>query len=896
MICFPSNKMVRGGRFPARLACLCLLTNTAIHGARAQDAPVPPPASWQSAVVGDASPAGSTTVSGDAFTVSASGADVQDVADAFRFVDRPAEGNVTITARVASLAGTNAWAKAGVMIRAGLGADAPNAFLAVTPGHGITFQQRGAAGGGTETTPVSDTATAPVWLRLQRVGPRILGLISADGTDWTQVGAATVPLPSTVFVGMALTSHESGTLGSAVFDGAAVGRPRAPEAGATALDYTVSAVDPGTFHLVVSPVNSPAPPASPFVVEKPMWPSHTVDYGLTVKSTQGSFQVPHDRRLRLLDRTGKVLVPSGAVTAADGAITLTLKHDPRERFYGAGNAGMNTAGPLTHPSGTQTVGNGVTRVPFLWSTGGWSIFVANNRTGSVWQDAGGTLTWTMPGPSLDLYLSVAPDGYGLLDAYSRLTGRAPIPPRWTFGFMLSRWGYQDAADVQDKWHQFRDRQIPIDAFIYDYDWFVNDWDFNPKTFPPGSLDTMKSLGLHFVGIRKPRVNGANLDYARKQGWVLSSPLGTDLRFDIPEARAWWWSHQAPLVQAGVDGWWNDEAEQTADEFFQMTQTQWDGRRAMSPRRPWSINRAFAPGIQRFGAATWTGDINSDWQTLANQPGTLLNWSLAGMPYTGQDIGGFQATPSPELYARWIEEGVFVPVMRAHGTFNSPRWPWAFGDDVLAATKKAIELRYRLIPYLYTLAARTTATGAPLMRPLVLEFPGDEKTFNLRDEWLVGDRLLAAPVLAQGGARDVYLPAGRWYDFNTGAAIAGGRTLHVQAPLGTIPAYVRAGTILPLGPILQSTSLGAEDPLEVRVYPGADASFALYEDDGDTYAYEKGAASRIPMHWDDAKRTLTVGSRAGAFPKMLSTRHLNVILPGGARKSVTYTGRSVQVGF
>ena len=384
--------------------------------------------------------------------------------------------------------------------------------------------------------------------------------------------------------------------------------------------------------------------------------------------------------------------------------------------------------------------------------------------------------------------------------------------------MQSRWGYTGVGDVEDKWHQFRDRQIPIDAFIYDYDWFKNDWNFNPNNIARGSLDTMKELGLKFVGIRKPRVTGENLAYAKMQGWVLGNSLGTDLRFDLPVARYWWWSHQEPLIQAGVAGWWNDEAERTVDEFFQMTQTEWDGWRAMSDRRAWEINRSFAPGIQRFGAATWTGDISSEWETLGNQPGTMLNWILAGMPYTAQDIGGFVGQPTPEMYARWIEEGVFVPVMRAHGDLNSPRWPWAFGDDVLAAVKKAIELRYRLIPYWYTLAAQTQQTGAPLMRPLLLEFPADEKTFNLRDEWLVGARLLAAPLLTEGGTRSVYLPAGSWYDFNTDARIEGGQTFSVQAALDVIPVYVRAGTILPLGPVLQSTSLGVEDPLELRIYP------------------------------------------------------------------------------
>ncbi len=848
-----------------------------------------PPAPWQSSVVGDAAPAGSASYTDGVFTNSAAGADIQDHADAFRFVDQPAAGDVTITARVASLANTSEWAKAGVMIRAGLGADARNVFLAVTSANGLTFQHRDATGDATATTAL--TGAAPIWLRLQRLGPQISAFTSADGTDWVQVGTATLFLPAEVSVGLASTSHQAGTLGSAVFDHVAVSRAVAPASAATPLNFAVSAVDPSTFHLVAVPPGNPAPPASPFVVQRAIRSG-----AVTVKTPQGTLAVQTNGRLSLRGLAGRAQTPSGTVSAAGGTITLTLAHDPRERLYGAGNESENHAGDLTHPNGTQTDSNGVTRIPFLWSTGGWSVFVANDQTGSAWHDEGGTLTITVPGPSLDLYLSVGKNGYGLLDAFSRLTGRAPIPPRWTFGFMLSRWGYTDAADVQDKWHQFRDRHIPVDSFEYDYDWFVNDWDFNPKTFPAGSLDAMHKMGLHFVGIRKPRVNGPNLDFARGQGWTVPAPFGADLRFDLPVARSWWWSHQAPLVQAGVDGWWNDEAEQTPDEFFQMAQAEWAGGRAASPHRAWSINRAFSPGMQRFGAACWTGDINSDWDALANQPGTLLNWTLAGMPYVGQDIGGFQGTPTPELYARWIEEGVFVPVMRAHGTFDSPRWPWAFGNDVLAATTKAIEERYRLIPYLYTFAAQTTATGVSLMRPLLLAFPQDPQTFNLRDEWLVGDRLLAAPVLTPGGARDVYLPAGGWYDFNTSAPVSGGRTLHLQVPLDTIPAYVRAGTILPLGPVIQSTALGVEDPLEVRVYPGADAAFTLYEDDGDTYDYQRGASSLIPMHWDDAARTLTVGVRAGSFPKMLPTRHLVVVLPGGARKAVTYTGRPVRVGF
>lgn len=684
---------------------------------------------------------------------------------------------------------------------------------------------------------------------------------------------------------------------------------------APGLKIDVSAVDPGVFHLVAYPSAAAPPAASPFVAKTTPWAKALIRKNasgtVTVQTPQGTLEVSPAGHVRLLDSKGRALLPSGTIGAANGAVTLTLAHDKNERFYGAGNAGMNRSGDLTHPSGNSGVGNGWTRVPFLWSTGGWSTFIANNQTGISWKEEGGSLTWTTPGPFLDLYLSVAPNSYGLLDAQSRLTGPAPIPPRWTFGFMQSRWGYQDAADIQDKWRQFRDRKIPVDAFVYDYDWFNDDWKINSKNFPDGSLALMKSMHLKFVGIRKPRLTGERLDYALDRGWTLpfiddvhkpldkidQNNIKIDLHFDNPEARSWWWSHQAPLMKAGVDGWWNDEAENTYDEFFQMCRAQWEGQRALNSRRVWTINRAFAPGMQRFGAAVWSGDVNSSWNTLGNQPGTLMNFSMAGMPYTSSDTGGFFGPPSPELYARWMEQAVFTPIMRAHGMLNEPRWPWAFGDEAQAAMVQAIELRYRLIPYIYTCAAENARTAAPLMRPLFLEFPGDANTFNMTDEWMFGRNLLAAPILTEGGSRDVYLPEGKWYDFNTNEAVQGGRKLSiVKASMSTIPVYMRAGGILPLGPVLQYTDEKPIDPLEVRVYPGADGVFSLYEDAGDDYGYLKGQSSEIPMVWNDKSRVLTVGKRLGSFPGMMQKRQLIVKLPDGQSKAALYNGQAISVSF
>jgi alpha-glucosidase len=658
-------------------------------------------------------------------------------------------------------------------------------------------------------------------------------------------------------------------------------------------------IAPGVFHVLLNALQDSAmPPASPFVVA----PSESLPPPAGEHTPGILTGDPRDlsNTLVLKSAEGKPLLTLKTVASDGVSITFTFEHDPQDRFYGNGNDSENHAGPLIHTSGKQVVVNGATSVPFIWSPSGYGILVANDildvNRHITWFDSNGTMTWTVPERFADVYLMAAHDSAGVLGEYARLTGSAPIPPRWTFGFLMSRWGYKDVADVQDKWQQFRDRKIPVDAFIYDYDWYTNDWDFNPATFPvpAANLAKMHAMDLHFVGIRKPRIGGAHSDFAKSSGWSIPAPFGTDLRFDIEPARAWWWKYQLPLLKAGVDGWWNDEAEQAYDEFFYMSQQQYLGGRAVSANRQWSIDRAFSPGLQRYGAAVWTGDIDSTWAAFSEQPGTLLNWSLAGMPYVSHDTGGFQSTPTPELYTRWIEEAVFIPIMRAHGTYNSPRWPWAFGDKELAAMTKAINLRYRLIPYLYTVAETAYRTGMPPMRPLFLEFPEDRATFSLNDEWMLGNRVLAAPVLTLDGKRKVYLPAGNWFEGNTGKAVAGAQTLDLTpVSLDVIPFYVRAGTILPLGPVTQSTA-EAEDPLEVRIYPGADAAFSLYEDDGNTYSYEKGALTRIPMQWDDRRRILTIGDRQGFYPGMLTTRHLVVAFPDGSTKRLTYTGSRLSV--
>jgi len=262
-------------------------------------------------------------------------------------------------------------------------------------------------------------------------------------------------------------------------------------------------------------------------------------------------------------------------------------------------------------------------------------------------------------------------------------------------------------------------------------------------------------------------------------------------------------------------------------------------------------------MQRFGAAAWTGDIDADWATFARTPASLLNWSLAGMPYSACDIGGFNQSPSPELLARWAEAGVFFPIMRTHSSVMcTPHFPWLFGTNALAAIRDALDLRYRLIPYYYSLAHETHATGQPVMRPLVMEYPRDPQVANLTDQWLMGARLMAAPIFTTNNQRSIYLPGGDWYFLDNNQKLAGGRRLTATVAPEAIPALVRAGTILPLAPILQHTAELPGGPLEVEIYPGSDASFILVEDDGQSTAYEQGQVRHTEFKWHDRSGTLT----------------------------------------
>jgi alpha-glucosidase len=348
-----------------------------------------------------------------------------------------------------------------------------------------------------------------------------------------------------------------------------------------------------------------------------------------------------------------------------------------------------------------------------------------------------------------------------------------------------------------------------------------------------------------------------------------------LDFTQPLARQWWADQHKPLMDQGIAGWWtdlNEPEEHPIDMVHQggiapavhnifallMTKALKLAQEQHKPdSRLFILSRSGWPGTQALGAGQWSGDVESRWEALADQIPLGLSMSMTGMVYWNTDIGGFTGPEcTPELYIRWMQFGAFTPVMRPHGS-QRQREPWAFGPVAEAIVTRYIKLRYRLLPYTYTVAREAHTTGLPFMRPLVLHHPDDLRTADLRDQYLWGRDLLVAPVVTPDTAsRKVYLPEGVWYEFATNRRVRGGRYVTAAAPLETLPLYVRAGAIIPLAPERPSTG-GAWDELTLAVYPGdGPSTFALYEDDGETLAFERGQYTETTFTWDGA--TLTIG--------------------------------------
>jgi alpha-D-xyloside xylohydrolase len=381
-----------------------------------------------------------------------------------------------------------------------------------------------------------------------------------------------------------------------------------------------------------------------------------------------------------------------------------------------------------------------------------------------------------------------------------------------------------------------------------------------------------------------------------------------------------------MLSLGIDAWWQDADEPENDDLTGRTtfagpgervrllyplfvnKTVYEGQRRDAPnKRVVILSRSAFVGQQRYASVTWSGDVGNSWESFKRQITAGLGYTASGLPYWTTDAGGF-FRPGPgqytdpayhERFLRWFQFATFSPLQRVHG-YQTDTEPWRYGDKVEGEVRRYLDLRYKLLPYIYSQAAAVSFHGSTLMRPLVMDFAQDDQALTQRYEYMFGPAFLVAPVLEEGPVRwPVYAPltAGGWYNFWTGAAVPAGTTTDIDAPLERIPVLVRAGSIVPIGPAEQYAGEKPSSDLEIRVYPGTDGDFTLYEDEGTNYNYEKGMLSTIHFHWNDKKRELSIERRSGQFPGMLQSRQFKIVaMDSSSVRQVLYDGKQIVSGL
>lgn len=599
---------------------------------------------------------------------------------------------------------------------------------------------------------------------------------------------------------------------------------------------------------------------------------------------------------------------------------------------------------------------------FMSPVKGYAVYW-DNYSISDYMDAPQELAFTSLGHCADYYFMYGGNADGIIANVRDLTGKAPMLPLWAYGFFQSKERYHTQEENLGVLKKYRQLQIPIDCMIQDWRYWPeyhqtdsawNSHSFDPERFPDpkGWADEIHKLNAKLMIVAWPGF-GPKTEQRKEldaKGMIINfdtwPPQSGARPYDVynPEALDIYWKYlnKGIFSYIGNDGWWLDSTE---PDHINRKESDYDlpthlgsyrsvknaysvmhnsgiathQKAVNKDKRVVILTRSGFIGQQRFGSNTWSGDVVSTWNMLEKQIPAALNYTLMGIPNWNSDIGGFFAgrwnegggAKNPEyqeLYVRWMQFGAFCPMMRSHGT-ELPREIWNFGkrgEWCFDAQEKMINLRYRLLPYIYSTSWDVSHNDGTFMRALVMDFPSDKKTHDLGEEYMFGRSVLVTPVTKPGVTEwQVYLPEGTaWWDFWTNEKQQGGRTVNRAVTKDILPLYIKAGSILPFGPKVQYSTEKNWDNLEIRVYPGADGTFTLYEDENDNYNYENGAYATITFRWDDAARRLTIENREGSFPGMLQNRKFKVILAGpesGAGdqpmkggKTVNYTGKKTSV--
>ena len=648
----------------------------------------------------------------------------------------------------------------------------------------------------------------------------------------------------------------------------------------------------------------------------------------------------------------------------DYQVAQTWKLDKDEPLYGLGilqDGALSLRGKQRRIEQT----NLEDFVNIVHSIKGYGIFWEEASTGEFSDDPVKGMTFSADvADGINYYYMQGGNADGVIAQIRRLTGEIPMMPLWYYGFIQSRERYTSQDELMEVVKRHRELQIPLDVIVQDWQyWAPNHYLWNAMEFlnyefpdPQGMIDFVHNQHAKIMLSIWPNFGIHTKQYAdfKKRGWLIDVPtypfysIGKNPDYPSgvrpynvynPEARDLYWQYVHELYKLGIDAWWmdaTDDPDNISDSCFDIhvseegtfrklrnlfpllaVGNQYDNIRKQSDnhQRVCILTRSAYAGQQRYGSNTWSGDIQSSWESFRQQIPAGLGFSMAGFAHYNTDIGGFvckhyrtqghPANENPlfrELVARWTQFAVFEPAMRSHGAYayreiynmGQP------GDSIYTSIEKAIHMRYALLPYIYSTAWQVTNGSGSFMRPLVMDYPEDTRVWNMGDEYLFGQNFLVKPITSpkftpeempaevnfdvdfQGAQQfATYLPKGLWYDYWTEQPLQGGQEHSRDYTLSQFPVYVKAGTILTVGPDVQYSSEKAWDDMEIVVYPGADGSFTLYEDEGDDYGYENGAYSTITFTWDDAKSLLKISPRKGSFPGMIQQRKFRVRLAGSA---------------
>jgi len=611
-------------------------------------------------------------------------------------------------------------------------------------------------------------------------------------------------------------------------------------------------------------------------------------------------------------------------------------------------------------------------IPVMLSTQGYGLLWDNYSASNFYGGEANNTRYkyvSESGKMIDYYFFYGPDFDHIIDLYRTATGKAPMYPKWAFGLFQSQDRYKTQAEILRVKDGYRNNHIPVDAVVQDWYWWsplpIGSHIMNKERYPdPKALiDELHKANVHaMISIWPVFGSGTNdFDALKSKGFLTSITWDNfvthtfDTYYDAhnPAARDLYWAQARDSIikRFGWDAWWVDQCEpdngsllderRKADfsvgkgiDYFNSYALEhakglykgW--RNDIARKRAFFLVRQAFAGSQRAAVTLWSSDVTTTFRALKSQVPQGINACASGMPYWTSDIGGYISYTSPEgipdwkdpqqreLFTRWFQFGAFCPIFRIHGKGERALYSDNWDDKTKAILLKYDKLRYRLLPYNYSIAARVTRENYTIMRALSFDFRNDKKVYNIPDQYMFGPAFLVNPVTQQlytgnyGSSdvktRKVYLPEGtKWYDFWTGETVAGGQTINAAAPIDVMPLYVRAGSIVPMGPNVEYATQNPAGAIELRIYPGADAEFKYYEDENDNYNYEKGKSSTFTIKWNDKLRQLTLSDRNGSFPGMVKKHKFNIILvkPGhgvdsgitaGADKTVTYYGKEVSV--